>query len=88
MTVVPRAWSIFLAKMLDVGLPNELPDSWIKEVKEQVPFEDTPYLLWDRGEKVAVQMLKNPEIAKKIIDYSNSLIELSNEKFIPNLNKS
>ncbi len=88
MTVVPRAWSIFLAKMLDVELSNELPDSWIKEVKEQVPFEDTPYLLWDRGEKVEVQMLKNPEIAKKIIDYTNSLIELSNEKYIPNLNKS
>ncbi len=88
MTVVPRAWSIFLAKMLDIDLPNELPDSWIKEVKEKVPYEDTPYLLWDRGEKVAVQMLKNPEIAKKIMEYSNSLVELSNEKFLPNLNKS
>jgi len=87
-TVVPRAWSLFLAKMLDIDLPNELPESWIKEVKEKVPLEDTPYKLWDRGEKVEVQMLKNPEIAKKIIDYSNSLIELSNEKFIPNLNKS
>ncbi|MHA1932427.1 MAG: acetoin utilization protein AcuC [Promethearchaeota archaeon] len=88
MTVVPRAWSIFLAKMLDVDLPNELPDNWIKEVKEKVPYEDTPYVLWDHGEKVEVQMLKNPEVAKKIIDYSNSLIELSNEKFIPNLSKS
>ena len=57
-------------------------------LKEKVPFEDTPYLLWDRGEKVEVQMLKNPEIAKKIIDYSNSLIKLSKEKFIPNLSKS
>jgi hypothetical protein len=88
MTVVPRAWSIFLAKMLDVELPNALPDNWIKEVKEQVPFEDTPYLLWDRGEKVEVQMLKNPEIAKKIIDYSNSLIEHSDEKYLPNLIRS
>ena len=88
MNVVPRAWSIFLAKMLDVELSNELPDSWIKEVKELVPFEETPYTLWDRGEKVEVQMLKNPEIAKKIIDYSNSLIEFSDEKYLPNLTKS
>ncbi|MFX0030877.1 MAG: acetoin utilization protein AcuC, partial [Candidatus Hermodarchaeota archaeon] len=32
-SVVPRAWSIFLGKMLDVELPNELSDEWIKEVK-------------------------------------------------------
>ncbi len=88
MNVVPRAWSIFLAKMLEIELPNELPDSWIKEVKELAPFEETPYSLWDRGEKVEVQMLKNPEIAKKIIEYSNSLIELSDEKYLPNLTKS
>ncbi len=85
MTVVPRAWTIFLARMLDVELKNELPDSWIKEAKDSAPFEDTPYLLWDRGEKVEVQMLSHPEIAKKIIDYTKSLIEISNEKYIPNL---
>ena len=88
MTVVPRAWSIFLARMLDIELENELPDSWIKEVKESAPYEDTPYLLWDRGEKVQVQMLSHPEITKKIIDYTKSLIEISNEKYIPNLSKT
>jgi acetoin utilization protein AcuC len=88
MTVVPRAWTIFLARMLDVELKNELPDSWIKEVKDNVAFEETPYLLWDRGEKVEVQMLSHPEIAKKIIDYTKSLIEFSNENYLPNLNKA
>ena len=87
MTVVPRAWTIFLARMLDVELKNELPDSWIKEAKENAPYEDTPYLLWDRGEKVEVQMLSHPEIAKKIIDYTKSLIEITNEKYLPNLSK-
>ncbi len=87
MTVVPRAWTIFLSKMLDIELENELPDSWIKEAKEIDPYEDTPYLLWDRGEKVQVQMLSHPEITKKIIDYTKSLIEISNEKYIPNLGK-
>ncbi len=88
MTVVPRAWTIFLARMLDVELKNELPDSWIKEVKENVPYEDTPYLLWDRGEKIEVQMLSHPEIAKKIVDYTKKLVELSNEKYIPYLSKT
>jgi len=88
MTVVPRAWSIFLAKMLDVELKNELPDSWIQEVKENVPFEETPYLLWDRGDKVEVQMLSHPEIAKKISEYTKSLIEISNERYLPNLGKA
>ena len=88
MTVVPRAWTIFLARMLDVELKNELPDSWIKEAKEDAPYEDTPYLLWDRGEKVEVQMLSHPEIAKKISDYTKSLVEISNEKYIPYLSRT
>jgi len=87
MTVVPRAWTLFLARMLDVELKNELPDSWIQEVKENVPFEDTPYLLWDRGDKVEVQMLSHPEIAKKISEYTKSLIEISDKKYLPNLSK-
>jgi len=87
MTVVPRAWTIFLASMLDVELINELPDSWIKEVKESVPYEDVPYSLWDRGEKIEVQMLSHPEIAKKIFDYTKELIKISDETYIPNLSK-
>jgi len=88
MTVVPRAWTIFLARMLDVELKNELPESWIKEVKQDAPYEDTPYLLWDRGEKVEVQMLSHPEIAKKITDYTKALIQISDEKFLPNLSRT
>ncbi|MFX0140393.1 MAG: acetoin utilization protein AcuC, partial [Candidatus Hodarchaeota archaeon] len=87
-TAVPRAWTLFLARMLDVELENKLPDSWIKEVKEKVPYEDTPYLLWDRGDAVEVQWLSHPEIAKKITDYTKSLIEFSNENYLPNLSNS
>ncbi|MFX1419682.1 MAG: acetoin utilization protein AcuC [Promethearchaeota archaeon] len=87
MSVVPRAWTIFLARMLDVELKNELPNSWIEEVKKSAPFEETPYLLWDRGEKIEVQWLSQPEIAKKIMNYTKSLIELSNERYIPKLSR-
>ena len=86
-TAVPRAWTIFLAKMLDVELKNELPDAWIQEVKINAPFEDTPYLLWDRGEIVEVQLLSHPEIAKRIIDYNKNLIKISDEKYLPYLSK-
>ncbi|MFX1314663.1 MAG: acetoin utilization protein AcuC [Promethearchaeota archaeon] len=88
LTVVPRAWTLFLAKMLEVDLENKLPDSWIKEVKEQAPYEETPYLLWDRNDKAELLLLKYPEIAKKMIEYNKSLIEICEEKYLPNLTKN
>ncbi|TFG07124.1 MAG: acetoin utilization protein AcuC [Promethearchaeota archaeon] len=88
MTVVPRAWTIFLAKMLDVELENELPESWRVEVREKVPYEETPYSLWDRNDKMEVQLLSHPEIAKKMIDYTKSLISLCENKYVPFLSKA
>ncbi|MFX1493736.1 MAG: acetoin utilization protein AcuC [Promethearchaeota archaeon] len=85
MTVVPRAWSLFLAKMLNVELPNELPQSWVNEVKELVPYEDVPYLLWDRNDSAELQLLSHPEIAKKMIDYNKDLKKLCEEKYLPDL---
>ena len=85
MTVVPRAWTLFLARMLNVDLENELPDSWIDEVKRLVSFEETPYLLWDRNDKAELQLLSHPEIAKKMIDYNRGLKLLCDEKYIPNI---
>ncbi len=85
MTVVPRAWTIFLGKMLDVNLENELPESWINEVKKLLPYEDTPYLLWDRNDKAELQLLSHPEIAKKMIDYNKELKILCDEKYIPSI---
>ena len=88
MTVVPRAWSLFLAKMLDVELDNELPRSWIEEVKKKAPYENKPYSLWDRGDKIEVDLLAHPEIAKKMIDYIKSLIKICDEKYLPALKNS
>ena len=88
MSVVPRAWTIFLSKMLHIDLENKLPDSWIREVKQSVPHEDTPYLLWDRNDKMEVQLLSHPEIAKKMIDYNKKLIKLCEEKYLPTLSKA
>ncbi|TFG27944.1 MAG: acetoin utilization protein AcuC [Promethearchaeota archaeon] len=88
MSVVPRAWTLFLAKMLDMELENKLPDGWIEEVKKNVPYEETPYLLWDRNDKVEVQLLAHPELAKKMIDYNKSLVKLCEERYLPSLSKA
>jgi len=85
MTVVPRAWSLFLARMLDVDLPNHLPDEWIEEVRKKVTYEETPHELWDHDDKIEVQLLSHPELAAKMNDYVNKLIEICNEKYLPNL---
>ncbi|MBD3256369.1 MAG: acetoin utilization protein AcuC [Candidatus Lokiarchaeota archaeon] len=87
MTVVPRAWTLFLAAMLDVELENQLPKTWIREVKEKVPYEETPYVLWDRGDKIEVQLLAHPEVAKKMVDYTDMLINVCQTKYIPKLIK-
>ncbi len=87
MTVVPRAWSIILARMLDVKLKNELPNDWIEQVKKEVPNEETPYLLWDRDDKSEVQLLSHPEIAKKMIDYNNDLKNLCDNEYLPNISQ-
>ena len=85
MSVVPRAWTLFLARMLDVNLENELPLEWIEQVKNEVPNEEVPYLLWDRDDKTEVQLLSHPELAKKMIDYNKSLKALCDNEFIPNI---
>jgi acetoin utilization protein AcuC len=88
MSVVPRAWSIFLATMLHVHLENSLPDTWREEFKREVNYEDTPVLLWDRDDKSEVQLLSHPEIAKKMIDYNKDLKKLCDDVYIPNITKN
>ena len=87
MTVVPRAWSVFLARMLDVELKNELPNDWIEQVKKEVPNEDTPYLLWDHDDKSEVELLSHPEITKKMIDYNKELKNLCDNEYLPNISQ-
>jgi acetoin utilization protein AcuC len=87
MSVVPRAWTLFLARMLDVNLENELPPEWIEQIKKEVPKEEVPYLLWDRDDKTEVELLSHPELAKKMIEYNKSLKALCDNEFIPNISK-
>ncbi len=87
MTVVPRAWTLFLAQMLEVELPNELPESWTKEVRQKVKDEKTPKILWDLDTVVENQLISNKDLAVKMENYINTLIEICDERFLPNLEK-
>jgi hypothetical protein len=85
MTVVPRAWTLFLAQMLGVELPNMLPESWVEEVEQKVTDETIPYALWDNDDNMKVQLLKQPEMAEKLSQHIDSLIELCETKYIPHM---
>ena len=87
MGVVPRAWSIFLARMLDVELDNKLPENWYKEFKDKVRFEKAPFYLWDRADEIERQALSDPERTRNMIDYRNSLIKLCEEQYLPMIAK-
>ncbi|MBY9007181.1 MAG: acetoin utilization protein AcuC [Candidatus Lokiarchaeota archaeon] len=87
MTVVPRAWTLFLAQMLDEKLPNELPISWINEIKKKVKNEKIPKELWDSDTQMNNQLFKNSNDAENMENYIDTLIELCHEKFLPNLTK-
>ncbi len=38
-TVVPRAWTLYFAEMVDVELPDHLPESWIEKVEFRLRAE-------------------------------------------------
>jgi hypothetical protein len=44
-------------------------------------------MLWDRGDKIEVQLLSHPEVAKKMVEYTNSLIDHCETYFLPGLSK-
>ena len=76
---------MYLAHGRSFYLKCELPDTWIAEVKKDVPYEDAPILLWDRDDKSEVQLLSHPEIAKKMIDYNKDLKRICDEEYIPRI---
>ncbi|MFX1273462.1 MAG: acetoin utilization protein AcuC [Promethearchaeota archaeon] len=88
MSVVPRAWSLFLAKMLEVEIENKLPEIWYKEFKKKVRFEKAPFYLWERADDIDKRYLSDPDWAKNMIEYKNSLIKLCEETYLPRLAKN
>jgi len=84
-TVVPRAWSIFLAEMLDVELNNDLPKEWKKECHINASDEIAPTTMFDKNDKLVLELFSHTELKKRMMDYYDMLIKVSREKYIPNL---
>jgi len=84
-TVVPRAWSIFLAQMLQVELNNEVPKNWKKECYRKASDEVTPTEMFDKNDKLILELLAHPELKKEMKDHYNMLIKITQENYIPNL---
>ena len=57
----------------------------INFLKKMLSFSNFAYALWDRGDKIEVDLLANPEIARKMYDYNKVLIEVCEEKYLPSL---
>ncbi len=87
MGVVPRAWSLYLAKMLEVELENKLPEKWYENFKDKVQYEKAPFYLWEKADDIEKEYLKNPDLAKKMLDYKKYLIELCEITYLPILSK-
>lgn len=87
-TLVPRAWSIFLAEMLGVKLNDDLPEEWVKECYRLAPDEPEPETMFDKSDSITLDLLSHPELKKKMVDYTNDLIKFCQENFIPNLKES
>lgn len=66
MTVVPRSWTMALGIMLDVELPNELPQEWIDFAAKNINDEEIPYQLRDKNYRSEEQLVKNPMYSVRI----------------------
>ncbi len=83
MTVVPRSWSMALAEMLGVDLPNKIPEAWQKEAATQVPEETTPTVLRDYNAKIEAILLRDTEFLIDREDLVERLVKHVHETILP-----
>jgi hypothetical protein len=55
-----------LAVMLDVELPNNLPQEWIDFAAKNINDEEIPYELRDKNYRSEEQLVKNPMYSVRI----------------------
>jgi acetoin utilization protein AcuC len=73
--VVPRAWTMLFATMLDVDLPDEIPASWLALAKERTGEDLTPLLRSDRDpEAPAADRERADAEAAGVVDAAKALV--------------
>ncbi|HMF31554.1 MAG TPA: acetoin utilization protein AcuC [Candidatus Lokiarchaeia archaeon] len=83
MTVVPRSWTMFLAEMLGVKLPNKIPEEWVEEAHAQVTDEETPTELRDINYSMESMLLRNPDFITERELYADKLVNWVHETILP-----
>ncbi len=87
MSAVPRSWTLALSTMLDVNLPNTIPDEWIKFYESKHIDEPTPYELRDNNYRAEEQILKNPMFSVRIEERLDKIEKYVEEEVLPTLNR-
>lgn len=87
MTVVPRSWAMILAMLLDVTLPNELPEEWVSQAHKLVPEEPTPTRLRDFNGQLESRLMRDPVYAQDHMDYADNLVAQVKNEVFPELKK-
>ncbi|MHA1110279.1 MAG: acetoin utilization protein AcuC [Promethearchaeota archaeon] len=87
MSAVPRSWTLALASMLDVNLPNEIPDEWIQFYEQKNIDEPTPYELRDNNYRAEEQILKNPMYSVRIEERLDAIEKYVMEEVLPNIQR-
>jgi len=73
--VVPRAWAMLFATMLDVELPEELPPAWLAMAKVRIGQDLTPLLHADtEPEAPAEQRERADAEAAGVVDAAKALV--------------
>ena len=74
---VPRAWTMLLAEMLGVQLPDQLPESWLQLARERAHAEFTSTLMGDTE-----PLISEPERARAdadglvVVEQARALLQL------------
>jgi len=85
MNVVPRSWTMALATMLEVSIPNNIPEEWVEIAKKRIDDEEIPYQLRDKNFRVEEQLLKNPMFPVNIEKRLDEIDDFIKLKVVPAL---
>jgi acetoin utilization protein AcuC len=73
--VVPRAWTLLFATMLEMDLPDELPAAWLELAKVRTGEDLTPRLLDDVDPATPLEHRERADAdAAKVVDAARALV--------------
>jgi acetoin utilization protein AcuC len=84
-SVVARSWTMYLAAMLNVELPNQLPEKWIREFKSKFPMDDPGKILRDSNFRIAEILDRNHYYLDELKTEQSIIIDKFEKELIPQI---